>query len=96
MNKIIDDGSNIIGSVEDVISYLKQEIIQQINSIYLQNLETNEIENMKDNVDKVLELINGLLQDYITEYISMDDLIKVNYDNGFEELFYSVYKKDEK
>lgn len=94
MNNIIDDGANIIGRVEDVVEFFKKELTKQIEDIEFEIMESNDVENVKDNVDKTIELINGLFQDYITEELSSDTMIKVNYDNNFGELLYTIY--DEK
>lgn len=71
----------IIGRIEDIVRYFKDELIRQINEIDMRDeyFESNGVENIQDNADNILELINGIYQDYITEKVNYDTPIRVYY-----------------
>lgn len=94
---IKDDGCNIIGSVQDVIEYLKKEAINQLNCLKLfdDNFECDDVENIQHNVNNMLEVINGIYQDLLTDNVTRETIIKVNYDNSFAELFYIISEDED-
>lgn len=83
------------GRVEHIIKYFKKEIIGQINKIDIrdENLECEGIEVIQDNIDNILELINGIYQDYITGEVGYDTPIKV-YRNSMGAYQYEKLKED--
>lgn len=67
------------GKPLEVVKEMKKEMIYQINMIKLddEDFETNEVENIQDNMNNYLEVINGIYQDLITEYLKRDTKIMV-------------------
>lgn len=94
MRDIINNGEEIIGKVSEVIEYFKDEMIRQIKEINIfgEYIECNDIEDKQNNLDLILDLINGLYQDYITEIIKDDTLIKVIF-NPMGAYQYTIYKE---
>lgn len=94
MRDIINNGEEIIGKVSEVIEYFKNEMIRQIKEINIfgEYIECNDIEDKQNNLDLILDLINGLYQDYITEIIEDDTLIKVIF-NPMGAYQYTIYKE---
>lgn len=94
MRDIINNGEEIIGKVSEVIEYFKDEMIKQIKriNIFGEYIECNDIEDRQNNLDLILDLINGLYQDYITETIEDDTLIKVIL-NSMGVYQYTIYKE---
>jgi len=94
MRDIINNGEEIIGKVGEVIEYFKDEMIRQIKEINIfgEYIECNDIEDKQNNLDLILDLINGLYQDYITEIIEDDTLIKVIF-NPMGAYQYTIYKE---
>lgn len=94
MRDIINNGEEIIGKVSEVIEYFKDEMIKQIKEINIfgEYIECNDIEDKQNNLDLILDLINGLYQDYITEIIEDDTLIKVIF-NPMGAYQYTIYKE---
>lgn len=94
MRDIINNGEEIIGKVSEVIEYFKDEMIRQIKEIDIfgEYIECNDIEDKQNNLDLILDLINGLYQDYITEIIEDDTLIKVIF-NPMGAYQYTIYKE---
>lgn len=62
-----------------VVEDIKKEIIHQVKMIKLddEDFETNEVENIQYNIDEYLQVINGIYQDLIIEYIDKDTTIIV-------------------
>ena len=81
MNNIIDNGETQIGRVIDIIENLKEEMIQIVKMIDLFDIATdaNDIESKQNDIDLILELVNGLYQDVITDKITEDTIIEVLY-----------------
>ncbi len=82
---------NIIfkGKPLKVVEEMKKEMIYQIKMIKLddKDFETNEVENIQHNINMYLEVINGIHQDLIIEYIDKDTKIFVAEDS-YGELSY--------
>ena len=72
-----------------VVEEMKKEMIYQIKMIKLddKNFETNEVENIQHNMNMYLEIINGIYQDLIIEYIDKNTKIFVAEDS-YGELGY--------
>lgn len=66
-----------------VVEEMKKEMIYQIKMIKLddKNFETNEVENIQHNMNMYLEVINGIYQDLIIEYIDKNTNILVAEDS---------------
>ena len=83
---------NIIfkGKPLKVVEEMKKEMIYQIKMIKLddEDFETNEVENIQHNMNMYLEVINGIYQDLIIEYIDKDTKIFVAEDS-YGELGYN-------
>lgn len=83
---------NIIfkGKPLKVVEEMKKEMIYQIKMIKLddEEFETNEVENIQHNMNMYLEVINGIYQDLIIEYIDKDTKIFVAEDS-YGELGYN-------
>ena len=89
---------NIIfkGKPLKVVEEMKKEMIYQIKMIKLddKDFETNEIENIQHNMNMYLEVINGIYQDLITEYLNKDTKIFVAEDS-YGELGYDKIGDEE-
>lgn len=84
MNKIIDDGSNLIGKKYDLEKHLQEEIFKQFQDAH------DDITSYEDclyNAKMVYEL---MYESDIFVNAESDDYLQINYDNGFGELL--VYK----
>lgn len=79
MNNVIETGEEVIGKVKDIIEYFKYEMIKQVKEIDIfgDYIECNDIEDKQNNINLLLEFVNGLYQDYITEILESDTIIKV-------------------
>lgn len=79
-----------VGKPLKVVEEMKKEMIYQIKMIKLddKNFETNEVENIQHNMNMYLEIINGIYQDLIIEYIDKDTKIFVAEDS-YGELGYN-------
>ncbi len=93
---VIIQDEEVIGKVVEVIEYFKDEIIRQIQEIDIfgEYIECNDIEDKQENLDLILDLVNGLYQDYIMEVIESDTLIKVTY-NPMGTYNYVIYEEKE-
>ena len=85
-----------VGKPLKVIEEMKKEMIYQIKMIKLddKDFETNEIENIQHNMNMYLEVINGIYQDLITEYLNKDTKIFVAEDS-YGELGYDKIGDEE-
>lgn len=90
------DNESIIGTIEVITKYFKEELISQINSVDLfdTSLDCDGIENVQDNVDMVMELLNGIYQDIITGVLCKEDRIKVCY-NPMGAYYYEKFEESE-
>lgn len=83
---------NIIfkGKPLKVVEEMKKEMIYQIKMIKLddEEFETDEVENIQHNMNMYLEIINGIYQDLLIEYIDKDTKIFVAEDS-YGELGYN-------
>ena len=75
-----------VGKPLKVVEEMKKEMIYQIKMIKLddKNFETNEVENIQHNMNMYLEIINGIYQDLIIEYIDKNTKIFVAEDSYVE------------
>lgn len=78
------------GSPLEVIRDLKLEIIKNVRDIKIikKDFQPFEVEETQEIVDEDLELINGIYQDLLIEYISRKDRIYV-YRNKNSKLCYA-------
>lgn len=69
----------VSGKVLNVVRFLKDEIEMEINSIKLNdfNFECDGVEQVKKTIDEYLEIINGIYQDILGDYINYDTIILV-------------------
>ena len=67
------------GKPLQVVEKLKKEIIKEIKNIKLddEKFECNGVEEIKEITDIYLEIINGIYQDLLIEYMNNDDKICV-------------------
>lgn len=73
------------GKPLQVVEKLKKEIIKETKNIKLNDyyFECNGVEEMQRDIDIYLEIINGIYQDLITEYIDENSVVGVFQDiNG--------------
>lgn len=63
-----------------VVEQLKEEIIKEIKKIKLDDyyFECNGVEEIQDNINTYLEIINGIYQDLIIEYIDYNSIICIS------------------
>lgn len=74
------------GKPLQVVEKLKKEIINETKNIKLDNedFECNGVEEIKEIVDIYLEIINGIYQDLLIEYIDNNSIICVIKDSNGE------------
>lgn len=74
------------GKPLQVVEKLKKEIINETKNIKLddENFECNGVEEIKEIVDIYLEIINGIYQDLLIEYIDNNSIICVIKDSNGE------------
>lgn len=73
------------GKPLQVVEKLKKEIIKETKNIKLddENFECESVEEIKEIIDIYLEIINGIYQDLLIEYIDNNSIICVIQDiNG--------------
>lgn len=73
------------GKPLQVVEKLKKEIINETKNIKLddEDFECNGVEEIQRDIDIYLEIINGIYQDLITEYIDENSVVGVFQDiNG--------------
>lgn len=83
------------GKPLQVVEKLKKEIIKETKNIKLNdyNFECNGVEEIQRDINDYLEVINGIYQDLLTEYIYSnfviyvceDDNGKLGYDKGGDD-----------
>lgn len=95
--EIIDNGEEIIGKVSEIVKYIKKELGTQLEKVDLfdSSSECDSIECVKNNFDLWLELLNGLYQDIITDYLKEDTMIKITY-NPMGAYNYEVLLSEDK
>lgn len=78
-----------------VVEEIKKEIIYQIKMIKLndKDFDTNEVESIQHNINMYLEIINGIYQDLIIEYLDKNSVIIV-VENGSGEILYDKVGDD--
>lgn len=69
-----------------VVEQIKKEIINEIKNIKLddKNFDCNGVEEISRDINDYLEVINGIYQDLITEYIDNNSVVCVIRDNNGE------------
>lgn len=74
------------GKPLQVVEKLKKEIINETKNIKLddEDFECNGVEEIKEIVDIYLEIINGIYQDLLIEYIDNNSIICVIKDSNGE------------
>ena len=67
------------GKPLQVVRKLKKEIIKEIKNIKLddENFECNGVEEIQRDINIYLEIINGIYQDLMTEYIDDSSVVGV-------------------
>lgn len=83
------------GKPLQVVEKLKKEIIKETKNIKLNdyNFECNGVEEIQRDINDYLEVINGIYQDLLTEYIYSNSIIyvfeedneKLGYDKGGDD-----------
>ena len=73
----------ISGKILNLIPLLKDMIVARVNKIdFEDDIFDNDIMwQMNYQSTKLLDLINALYQDYITDYIKKNDIIRINLKN---------------
>lgn len=79
MNNVIIKDEEIIGYVEDVVTYIKDELIKQIKNIKVFNDEIDDTENLESNYTMWLEFLDKIHYDFIDGIIGHQTLIKIQY-----------------
>ena len=79
------------GKTLKVVEQIKKEIIKETKDIKLddENFECNGVEEIQRDINDYLEIINGIYQDLLTEYIDNNSIVCVVRD----ELGYIGYDK---
>ena len=74
------------GKALKVVEQIKKEIIKETKNIKLddENFECNGVEEIKEIIDIYLEIINGIYQDLLIEYIDDNSIICVIKDSNGE------------
>lgn len=74
------------GKALKVVEQIKKEIIKKIKNIKLDDyyFECNGVEEIQRDINDYLEVINGIYQDLLTEYIDDNSIIYVVRDNNGE------------
>ena len=74
------------GKPLQVVEKLKKEIIKETKNIKLddENFECEGVEEIKEIIDIYLEIINGIYQDLLIEYIDENSIICVIKDSNGE------------
>ena len=74
------------GKPLQVVEKLKKEIINETKNIKLddEDFECNGVEEIQRDIDDYLEVINGIYQDLIIEYINKNSIICVIRDDNGE------------
>ena len=74
------------GKPLQVVEKLKKEIIKETKNIKLDDyyFECNGVEEIQRDIDDYLEVINGIYQDLIIEYINKNSIICVIRNNNGE------------
>lgn len=92
----MEQNESIIGTIEIITKYFKEELISQISNINLfdNELDCDGIENIQDNANMIMELLNGIYQDIITGVLCKEDRIKVCY-NPMGAYYYEKFEESE-
>ena len=74
------------GKPLQVVEKLKKEIINETKNIQLndEDFECNGVEEIQRDINDYLEIINGIYQDLITEYIDNNSIVCVIRDKNGE------------
>lgn len=74
------------GKALKVVEQIKKEIIKETKNIKLddENFECEGVEEIKEMIDIYLEIINGIYQDLLIEYIDNNSIICVIKDSNGE------------
>lgn len=74
------------GKPLQVVEKLKKEIINETKNIKLddEDFECNGVEEIQRDINDYLEIINGIYQDLITEYIDNNSIVCVIRDSNGE------------
>lgn len=74
------------GKALKVVEQIKKEIIKETKNIKLddENFECEGVEEIKEMIDIYLEIINGIYQDLLIEYIDDNSIICVIKDSNGE------------
>lgn len=74
------------GKALKVVEQIKKEIIKEIKNIKLddENFDCDGVEEISRDINDYLEVINGIYQDLITEYIDNNSVVCVIRDNNGE------------
>lgn len=86
------EDNKIIGTVEEVFDYFKDELNNQVKELSLDG-ESFDIEIIENNTGLILELLNGLYQDIITDNLKRDAKIEV-IDNPMGQLYYEKVEEE--
>lgn len=87
------------GKALKVVEQIKKEIIKETKNIKLddENFECEGVEEIKEIIDIYLEIINGIYQDLLIEYIDNNSIICVikdsNGDIGYDKLGDDINEK---
>lgn len=95
MKDVIINDEEVIGRVQNVVEYIKDNMIDVIKKIDLFDVDSSSesVEEIMQNNNIWLELLNGLYQDVITDYLDYDDIIRVYY-NHMGAYMYEKYVKE--
>lgn len=79
------------GNVLEVVECIKDDLINELYMIKLNdtNFECDDVEKIQFTMNTYLDIINGIYQDIITEYIDYNSIICVFKSNFSGEVGYS-------
>lgn len=73
----------IQGKVKTLIPFIKDSIKTRVNSIDFESpyFKTYDLEVVENYISGMLEMLNGIYQDYLAESITMESVLEINLKN---------------
>ena len=74
----------ITGTTVGIINYFKDKSLKEINKINIMNnsFDCSAIEKIQTEVNYILDLLNGIYQDLITNVITDNTIIKIKFNKN--------------